>query len=131
MIDDLCKPAFDGEVRELQRLLDARTNVWSPGDLSIVLHVAIENQQASCVRLLIDRGADIEDHGSWNLSPLAHAIDIACDGNAQSGGKAGDEPADIVTMLLEAGAKPSSGFQIAQDYRSAKLTRLLTTFINE
>jgi hypothetical protein len=126
MSEELAKAAFDGDVETVRRLLDegadvdARGRNWSP------LHAAIENGQVACVRLLIARGANV-DVPNGGLSPLANAVDAAIDGTIQTGGEPGDEPTEIVGLLLEAGADPAPGLQIARDYKSTKLIELLTT----
>jgi hypothetical protein len=88
------------------------------------LHAAIENQQFMCVRLLVERGADIECENG-GMTPLAHAVDIACDGSLQLGIAPEDAPAEIVEYLLFAGADPAPAEPMAQSYASEKFLRLL------
>ncbi len=61
-----------------------------------------------------------------HLSPLAHAVDIAIDGTLQRGGHEGDEPTEVITVLLEAGADPEPGLRVARQYGSSKMMELLT-----
>jgi hypothetical protein len=90
------------------------------------LHAAIENERVSCVQLLIRRGADIERCAAGDLSTLAHAVDIAIDGTIQAGGNPGDEPTEIINLLLEAGTDPTPGLRVAQAYGSSKIIELLS-----
>lgn len=131
MSDDLVNASFDGDTEAVTRLLDAGLNSSADDRLSNALHAAIENENLTCVQLLIRRGADVEHRAAaWNLSPLAHAVDIAIDATIQSGGCPGDEPTEIIHLLLDAGADPASGIQIAKDYKSVKIVELLTSAEN-
>ncbi len=60
------------------------------------------------------------------MSPLAHAVDIAIDGTIQSGGNLGEEPTDVVRLLLKAGTDPQSALEVACMYKSEKMLELLT-----
>jgi ankyrin repeat protein len=129
MSEELARAAFDGDVETVRRLLDEGGAIDEQGRNWNPLHAAIENGQAACVRLLIARGADLE-LPNGGLSPLANAVDSSIDGTIQTGGNPGDEPTEIVSLLLEAGADPAPGLRVARDYRSAKLIELLTTALN-
>jgi len=122
----LTQAAFDGDVAELARLLDNGANIDAEARNSNPLHAAIENGKASCVRLLIERGADVERPAPGYASPLAHAVDISVDGTIQSGGNPGEEPTEIIVLLLSAGAMVEPGLTVARRYQSAKLIQLLT-----
>ena len=84
------------------------------------------NGQVACVQFLIARGADVERPAAGGESPLAHAVDAAIDGTIKTGGEPGDEPAEIINLLLGAGADPRPGLGVARDYKSSKLIELLT-----
>lgn len=125
MSDDLVRAAFDGDVEAVARLLDEGADIEAGGGLWNPLHAAIENEQTECVRLLVRRGADVH-RCAGDLSPLVHAVDIAIDGTWQRSHALGGEPTDIIEMLLEAGADPAPGLQMAQRYGSEKIIGLLT-----
>jgi ankyrin repeat protein len=120
----LVQAAFDGDVETARRLLDAGVPVDSANDNWNALHAAIENEQFDCVRLLVERGADIEND-DCGMTPLAHAVDIACDGSNQLGIAPEDAPTGIVDYLLSAGANPETALYTAQAYASEKFLRLL------
>lgn len=133
MSDELWKAAFDGDFQELIRLLDAGVNIDGE-DLGRALHAAIENENLDCVQLLIHRGADIEHplttKARTTCTPLSHAVDISIDGTIQTGRRPGEEPTEIVNLLLAAGADPGPALKVAQSYQSAKLIELLTRAMN-
>ena len=123
MSDELVRAAFEGDVAAVARLLEAGADVDADGRIWNALHAAIENDDVACVRLLIEHGADVEHRAAGDLSPLAHAVDVAIDGAHQN---AGDERTDVIELLLEAGADPGPGLMVARGYRAAKLIDLLT-----
>jgi ankyrin repeat protein len=127
MSEELEKAAFAGDVEAVERLLDAGANIDRDGRIWNALHAAIENGNVDCIELLIGRGAEVEHRATGNLSPLAHAVDIAIDGACQSGCKPGNESTDIISLLLEAGAEPASGLEVARGYKSTKIVGLLTS----
>ena len=129
MSDELIKAVFDGDVDAVRRLLDAGDYIDADGRIWNPLHVAIENQNAACVHLLICRGADIEHRAAGNLSPLAHAVDIAIDGTMQTGGNPGDEPTEIINLLLDAGADRAPALELAREYQSSKIVDILTNAV--
>jgi ankyrin repeat protein len=129
MADELAKAAFDGDVEAVGRLLDNGADIDAEGHVWNPLHAAIENENVACVQLLIRRGADVERRAAGDLSPLAHAVDIAIDGTIQRGGNPGDEPTEIVNVLLDSGADPKSGLRVARDYGSSKIIELLTSAV--
>jgi ankyrin repeat protein len=130
MIDELVQAVFEGDVAEVARLLEAGADVDADGRIWNALHAAIENDDLACVRLLLDHGADVEHRAAGDLSPLAHAVDIAIDGAHQTGGNPGDERTDVIALLLEAGADPGPGLVVARGYRAAKLIDLLTAAVD-
>jgi hypothetical protein len=122
----LARAAFDGNIAEVTRLLDVGADIDAEGTNWNPLHAAIENDDPSCVRLLIERGADIERPAPGYASPLAHAVDISIDGTIQSGGHPGEEPTQVILLLLSAGASVESGLLVARSYNSGKIVALLT-----
>lgn len=131
MNDNLVKAASDGNIQAINRLLNAGPAIDGDGRIENALHAAIENENIACVQLLLRRGADLEYRTYGNLSPLAHAVGIAIDGTNQRGGKPGDEPVELITLLLDAGADPASGLEIAQIYGSSKITELLISALRQ
>jgi len=129
VIDELVQAAFEGDLETVERLLEAGADIDADGRIWNALHAAIENEDVACVRLLIDRGADVEHRAAGDMTPLAHALDIAIDGTHQTGGNPDDERTDIIQMLLDAGADPTPGLEVARGYRSQKLIDLLSAAV--
>lgn len=91
IIDQACKAAFDGNIVELNTCINQKIDINESGTNWTILHSAIENEHLACVRLIIQKGADLEFKGNCGMTPLAHAIDIAIDSNNNTGGNIGDE----------------------------------------
>ena len=126
MSEELVQAAFDGNVEEVSRLLDAGADInWGAEHSWNPLHAAIENENLDCVQSLIRCGADIERRAR-TMTPLAHAVDIAIDGTIQMGGRPDEEPTEAINLLLAAGADPGPALKVAQSYQSAKMMELLT-----
>jgi ankyrin repeat protein len=95
-------PAYEaaafGRVGRLRRLLDedpAAANAWSPDGFS-ALHLAIFGGSEEAVRLLVERGADLD---ALATSEIARVRPL---GTAAFVGRP-----DLEKLLLEAGADPS------------------------
>jgi hypothetical protein len=95
-------PAYEaaafGRIERLRRLLDddpAAANTWSPDGFS-ALHLAIFGGSEDAVRLLIERGADVD---ALATSQIARVRPL---GTATFVGRP-----DLEKLLLEAGADPS------------------------
>jgi ankyrin repeat protein len=123
--DHLVRAVFEGDLQAVERLLDAGADIDAEGRIWNALHTAIESENIDCVRLLIERGADVEHRAAGDLTPLAHAVDVAIDGADQHGGTPGDERTELIELLLQAGADPAPALEAARGYRSAKLIDLL------
>lgn len=130
MKDDLVRAAFEGHLIRVTRLLDGGADIDADGQFWNPLHAAIENENLTCVQLLIRRGADVERLANGSVSPLSHAVDIAVDGTCQRGQQAGEEPTEIIELLLQAGADPASALACARR-SSPKITELLARAMNE
>lgn len=126
MNTSLTDAAFRGDVSEVERRLDAGEDVNAVDGVWNPLHAAIENSHLACIDLIVSRGADIE-RVCAELTPLAHAVDVAIDGTVQSGGRAGDEPTAVIARLLAAGAAPAPALKVARKYDSDKIAQLLMT----
>jgi hypothetical protein len=129
MSEELAQAAFDGDTEKVAELLDAGAPVNAKGRNWTPLHAAIENERYDCVALLIARGADVQESSS-DFPPMAHAVDIAIDGTIQTGGYPGDEPTEIIQLLLRYGASPLPGLAVARAYKSDKIIRLLEAATN-
>src|SRR5262245_36509974 len=94
-VSAILKAAEKGRADELGRLLDAHPdlidarggNLWG----RTALHMAAWRNRGACVRLLLDRGADVRIR---NYGDNAYALHVAAD--------AAD--LDVVTLLVEAGS---------------------------
>lgn len=75
-IELLVQAAFCGNLDEVARLLDEGTDIDAIGRNWNALHAAIENEHFSCVRLLLERGADV-NLSVANCTPLEHAVDVS------------------------------------------------------
>ena len=128
MTDELVQAAFEGDVAAVARLLEAGADIDADGRIWNALHAAIENDDVACVRLLLEHGADVDHRAAGDLTPLAHAVDVAIDGTRQNGGD-GDERTDVIELLLDAGADPAPGLKAARGYRAGKLIDLLTAAV--
>ena len=92
-----------GEVTRVRELIEAGADVnhvdrgWS------VLMVAVEMSQLEVARALICAGADVNFCALEGWSVLHHAVDVECDGYAQS-----QIPPDLsmVELLLSSGSDP-------------------------
>ena len=126
----LVQAAFVGDIGQVKQLLrncsdiDLESGEWN------ALHAAIENQQIDCVKLLVDFGADVE-RVNGDLTPLAHAVDIALDSANQLGNGLDNQSVEIVSAILNAGAHPKSGLIIAEQYGSAEVKSLLWSYLNQ
>ena len=93
------------------------------------LHLAIEQQWAKIVRLLIAAGARVDEDLGQGWTPLVHAIDIESDAAWQAHRETGHESTELTEMLLEAGAQPSlRAFEVAERYGNRKAISLLDRY---
>ena len=127
--EKICQAAFDGNLEELKILLENKINLNKKGKFWTPLHSAIENENLDCLKLLIQKGADVEFKGTDEEGfPLNHAVDIAVQANINTGGKEGEENLEIINALLEAGANPKTAIQTAKSYGSKKILEKLNAF---
>jgi ankyrin repeat protein len=117
-----------GDTDRLRALLDrdpALVNAWSP-DGGQPLHFAAFFGRVDACRLLLDRGADVDEHarGFNGVAPINSA--------AANDAKPNDVCTEIVRLLLDAGADPeaaqgggSTALHSAAFGRNAELARLL------
>ena len=120
----LVDAAFSGDLASVKRLVAVGLDPEEIAGVWNTLHAAIENEQDDVVRLLIEQGADIESERCGSTA-LFHAIDIAIDGHRQCGGEPGDERTDLIEMLLDHGANPESGVEIAKLDSTGRIPALL------
>lgn len=97
---------------------------------------AAESSNAEIVELLLLSGADVKKKGIDNFNCLHIAVDVALDETCQNDGIQGEEPTEIVELLLSNGAeifaKNDQGktpLDLARDYNAAKIIRLLEKYI--
>lgn len=126
----LVQAAFAGDIGQVKQLLrncsdiDLESGEWN------ALHAAIENQQIECVKLLVDFGADVE-RANGDLTPLAHAVDIALDSANQLGNELDSQSIEIISAILNAGAHAKSGLIIVEQYDSTEMKSLLLSYLNQ
>ena len=100
--DQLVDAAFAGKAAIVTRLLASGADINANGRVWNPLHAAIENMMVDTVRLLIQKGADLEVM-NLGMRPLHHAIEVEIDAAAQC--RAREKPDPVFTrMLLDAGA---------------------------
>ena len=128
-IERICQAAFEGRIEDLKIYLNSIFDINASGRNWTILQSAIENENIECVKLIIERGANVDFKGESNLTPLEHAIDISIQSNNNRGGKEGDESIEIIKLLLDAGADPQSGFKIANSYGIIKIKTLLMKYM--
>jgi len=128
IIDLACKAAFNGNIIDLNSYLNLKIDINGTGTNWTILHSAIENNNLDCVKLIIERGANVELKLNCSMTPLEHAIDIAIDYN-NTGGKVGEESVAIIAIILDAGANPNTGLEIAKRYKNEKIISLLNSYI--
>ena len=127
-LEEICTAAFEGKIDVLQNLLENNFDLNKNGRNWTPLQSAIENHNTECVKLLIEKGADVEYCGTVSMSPLEHAIHGSIDSNNNTGGKEGDERTDIISILLAAGADPASGLKAANSYQTQKILAILQAY---
>ncbi|AUC76075.1 hypothetical protein CW732_10540 [Olleya sp. Bg11-27] len=128
--DKICKAAFEGNLDQLKLLLKNKVELNQKGEFWTPLHSAIENENLDCLKLLLDKGADVEFIGTDGEGfPLDHAVDISVQVNINTGGKEGEENLDIINALLEAGANPKTGIQTAKNYGATKILEKLNSYL--
>ena len=122
---DLSNAAFDGDLQTVERLLDEGADIEAIGKVWNPLHAAIENERTEIVELLLRRGASVEAT-IRGMTPLEHAVDISIDGTIQSGGQPGDEPLEIIQLLLGYGAHREPALALAKSFRSERVADVLS-----
>lgn len=131
--DDLIDAIWREKKRKVESLLNSGADVniagskgWTP------LMQAAEMENLSITHLLLDKGADVNWPGDHGYTPLHIAVDISIDGTIQNGGRPGDEPTEIIELLLRNGASPlardddgKTALDWAVDYHSNKVIDLI------
>eukprot|EP01061_Rhynchopus_euleeides_P005264 TRINITY_DN1451_c0_g1_i1.p1 TRINITY_DN1451_c0_g1~~TRINITY_DN1451_c0_g1_i1.p1 ORF type:complete len:823 (+),score=360.46 TRINITY_DN1451_c0_g1_i1:122-2590(+) len=88
----LCDAACTGNLKELENLLDKGLDPnTSDYDKRSALHLAADNGELDCARLLIARGATVDSLDRWGNTPYSGAVQRGHDG--------------VATFLKEKGAK--------------------------
>jgi len=97
-----------------------------------LLKFAIEHEKKDVIGLLLENGADI-NREEWTA--LHHAVDTSIDGTLQTEGKLGNEPTDIIKLLMDKRAnvniKDNNGctpIDIAREYGSIKIVRFFEEY---
>ena len=98
-----------GNYKKLAKLLegsDICLNDMYAGTTPLL--VACDNEEFDIVRLLVEKGADVNRADEVGQSPLHFAVDSAIDANCghEQGRRVDDAPVDIIVYLLWKGADP-------------------------
>ena len=126
MSEELIEAASKGKIGRLIQLIKDGADVNFQGSMDWTpFRSAIASERYHCVRVLVRAGANIH-RVALGHTALALAVDTSIDVTIQTGGKAGDEPTDIIRFLLRAGADPEPGLRVARAYKSEKLIQLLS-----
>ena len=93
---------------------------------------AAEIQNAEILKLLLTFGAEVNKKWDNGYTCLHIAVDSSIDATIQNGGVPGDEPTEIIELLLVHGADVQvqngvgeTHLDWARHYKSEKVTRLL------
>ena len=131
--DQLIDAIWREKRRKVESLLSSGADVNSAGSKGWTpLMQAVEMENPAITRLLLDRGADVNRPGGHGYTPLHIAVDISIDGTIQTGGHPGEEPIEIIEMLLLRGASPftrdaqgETALDWALNYKSQKVADIL------
>lgn len=128
MSEELIQAAGRGEIGKVIRMIKGGADLNFEGRVgSTPLRAAIGADRYHCVRVLVRAGADIHRVIRGHTA-LAWAVDVSVDGAIQTDGVQGDEPTDVIELLLKAGADPRPGLRVARAYGSWKIIRLLSAW---
>ena len=125
----LCQAAFDGDADLVLQLLRNGADInqadtgWNP------IHSAVENDQLELVKILLVHNADREWIHS-GMTPLAHAVEVECDGAIQQGLSFTSCNLDIISLLLGSGCEASSGLAMAVDMRNDHIKNFIVDHQN-
>ena len=134
--DKLVNAVWRGDIRAVEALLDSGADVNAAGSRgSTPLTQAAEMGNLAIARLLLQKWADVSHPNRRGNTPLHIAVDAAIDGTIQDGGKQGEEPTQMIELLLAHGASPTAlnhqnktPLDWALDYRSQKIVNLLKSW---
>lgn len=133
-MSELTRKIFEGDVASVSRLIEGTSDleaIDSNGKTPLIQAVECENIRV--IEMFLDHGAQINHSDRHGFSPLHLAVDISIDGTIQSGSCLGDEPTDIIELLISRGASLSvrtedgeTPIDIAIQYGSKKIEGLLS-----
>jgi ankyrin repeat protein len=107
--DKLIHAIWSEKIVDVEVLLNSGADVNAAGPQGRTpLMQAAEMENLSIARLLLDRGADVNRAGYRGYTPLHIAVDISIDGTIQKGGHPGDEPTEMIDLLIKRGASISA-----------------------
>ena len=129
----LCKAIWDEDTEKVRFLVKSGEDLNAQGGNGHTpLMMAAEIENIEIAKCLLKHGAKINCPGHEGATPLHIAVDISIDGTIQSGGAVGDEPIDMIQILLQNGAnkdlkntKGKSALDWAKDYKSQKVIKVL------
>ena len=93
---------------------------------------AVVSENIRLVELFITLRSDINRSGHEGFTALHHAVDISIDRTIQNGGKQGEEPLSIISLLIHNGAdmsavteKGETPLDLAKNYNAHKVIECL------
>ncbi len=129
---------FNENFERVRKLVESgyNTNIQgSNGHTPLMQAVEVENVQIA--QYLLSNGAEVNQSGYEGATPLHIAVDISIDGTIQNNGLQGDEPIEMITLLLKNRANKylkniygKSPLDWALSYNSQKVIKALQNECN-
>lgn len=105
--DKFIEALWRGNAREIEMLLNSGADVDAESSVGFTpLTQATRMRHLSSARLLLDRGARVNQPDRYGVTPLYLAVDSSIQEMLQAGGKRGEEPTQMIELLLAHGASP-------------------------
>ena len=120
--DMLASAAARGDLERIRNLLAEGVPIDADDGVR-PLHDAVEMGELESLRLLLHHGSNIESIFQ-TLTPLAHAVDVACDAVNQGF----DLRTEAIGILLKAGANPEPGINMALKYGCGQLAEAIRRY---
>ena len=129
----LCKAIWDEDIEQIRFLVKSGEGLNTQcrnGHTPLMMAAEIDNIEIA--KYLLEHGIKVNCPGHEGATPLHIAVDISIDGTIQNGEAPGDEPIDMIQILLQNGANKDlkntqgkSALDWAKDYKSEKVIKVL------